>query len=241
MLLNLLRNLGNLSPVTVLLMLASYAALVFLMLPIHECAHGLAAYWLGDHTAKWQGRLSLNPLRHLDLWGTLMLLVSGFGYARPVPVNPYRFTKTNRKVGMALTALAGPISNLLMAWVSLLIFRLLVAVSGGHVESDGIYYTAAVPEWINYAVVVLVQIFAGINIGLAVFNLLPIHPLDGSRILSSFLPDKLLWTLERYGQYITWALMAVLLFTDVLDRPLHFLQYHIGGLLCLLSGLPNMF
>ena len=240
MLLNLLRNAGSLSWWLVLAMLISYAALVFLMLPLHECAHGLAAYWLGDRTAKWQGRLTLNPLRHLDPVGTILLVLFGFGYARPVPINPYNFRKVRPKTGMALTALAGPLSNLLMAWLSLLIFRLRVLLSGGMVAEDAIYYREAVPCWMELLYPIFVEVFAGINIGLAVFNLLPIHPLDGSRIFGAFLPDKWLWTLERYSRYFTWILMALLL-TDVLDRPLALLRHSIGGLLCLLSGLPNLF
>ena len=240
MLLTLLENRGGLSIGVIAAMLVSYAALVFLMLPLHECAHGVAAYWLGDRTAKWQGRLTLNPIRHLDRWGTLMLVLFGFGYARPVPVNPYNFKKLRPKTGMALTALAGPVSNLLMAWLSLAIFRLLVAVSGGFVADGSIYYYHEIPLWMDYAVLVFVQVFAGINIGLAVFNLLPIHPLDGSRIFGAFLPDRWLWKLERYSHYFTWILMA-LLFTNVLDGPLYRMRHAIGGLLCFLSGLPNLF
>ena len=222
-------------PVAILLL--SYAALIFLMLPVHELAHAFSAHKLGDDTAKWNGRLTLNPLKHLDLFGTAMLVLCGFGYARPVPVNPRNFK--NPKRDMALTALAGPLSNLLMAAVSLAIFRLVLfltgetlVVAGGYVfcDSDLMYYL-----WL-----VLVQVFAGINITLAAFNLLPLHPLDGSRIFAAILPDN--WTrwLERNQQFVMLALV-VLLFSGALDVPLHYLRMGAGWLLCTPLGLPNYF
>ena len=219
------------------IMLLSYAALIFLMLPVHEWAHAISAYKLGDDTAKWNGRLTLNPLKHLDVFGTIMLLLCGFGYARPVPVNPRNFK--NPKRDMALTALAGPVSNLLMAALSLGVFRLILLftdvpliVSGGYVYSNS--------EVMGYLYVMLVQVFAGINITLAAFNLLPLHPLDGSRIFAAILPDS--WTrwLER-NQQIVMLMLIVLLFSGALDTPLYYLRMGVGWLLCTPMGLPNYF
>ena len=187
-------------------------------------APAFAADRLGDHTAKWIGRLTMNPLKHLDVLGTVMICLCGFGYAKPVPVNPYNFKHPKRD--MALTALAGPLSNLLMAALSLAIFRVL--------------YTFVDSIWVlNMAARVLISTFASINIGLAVFNLLPIPPLDGSRIFGYFLPDKWMYTMERYSQYITLIIMALLL-TGVLDIPLSFLRNLIMRFLCLIFGLRGI-
>ena len=155
----------------------------------------------------------MNPLKHLDVLGTVMICLCGFGYAKPVPVNPYNFKHPKRD--MALTALAGPLSNLLMAALSLAIFRVL------YTFVDSIWF-------LNMAARVLISTFASINIGLAVFNLLPIPPLDGSRIFGYFLPDKWMYTMERYSQYITLIIMALLL-TGVLDIPLSFYETSLCG------------
>ncbi len=224
MLITLLGNWGKLSFWDLLFMLVSYAAVIFVTLPVHEMAHAFAADRLGDHTAKWNGRLTMNPLRHLDVFGTIMLCLCGFGYAKPVPVNPYNFKHPKRD--MALTALAGPLSNLLMAALSLAVFRVL--------------YTFVDSVWfLNMAAWVLVYTFASVNIGLAVFNLLPIPPLDGSRIFGFFLPDRFVYTMERYSQYITLGIMALLL-TGVLDIPLSFLRSVVGNFLCLILGLHGI-
>ena len=209
------------------------------MLPVHEFAHAATAHWLGDYTPKAYGRLTLNPKAHLDPWGAIMLVLFGFGYAKPVAVNPYNFRRMKPKGGMAVTALAGPLSNLLMAYAALLVFRIYLLISGGDILTAGntVYLDS---ELTKYLYLIFVDVFAGINIGLAVFNLLPIPPLDGSRIFSVLLPDKWVFALERYSRYITMGIF-VLLFTGVLDVPLDFLRHWIGGLLCLLTGLPNLF
>ena len=239
MLYSLLRSGGDLSVLNIVLMLVSYAVLIFVMLPVHECAHAAVATWLGDYTPRMYGRLTINPKAHLDPIGALMLVLCGFGYAKPVPVDPRNLRKMAPKGGMALTALAGPLSNLLMAFVSLLVFRLALLVTGGDILLNG-GYVYIDSELTQYLYLIFVEIFAGINIGLAVFNLLPIPPLDGSRIFSVFLPDKWIFSMERYSRYITMGIF-VLLFTGVLDVPLDFLRHGIGGVLCLLIGLPNMF
>ena len=158
---------------------------VFLCLTIHETCHGLAAYALGDPTAKSMRRRSLNPLRHIDWIGLCMMFFCGFGWAKPVPVDPRYFRKP--KQGMALTALAGPVSNLLLALLLLLFSRL-------------IYDFAPYSDLWNLLFGFLLDT-AGLSIGLGVFNLVPIPPLDGSKVLAAFLPDHAYFQLMRYERY----------------------------------------
>ena len=219
-----------------LFMVATFALLIFVVLPFHEFAHAFVAYKLGDTTPKWQRRLTLNPMAHLDPIGTLMMLLCGFGYAKPVPVNPANFEKP--KKGMALVALAGPGSNLLLAFLALVIFRVLAQFFGGVEVSGGSLYVSS--NAMYYAYLILVQVFASINIGLAVFNLLPIFPLDGSHILAPLLPDKVNWWIERNQQMIMIVLL-VLIVSPALNTPLNFLRHLIGYVLCLPLGLPNLF
>lgn len=171
-------------------------AAVLLCLTVHETCHGLAAYALGDPTARDRHRLSLNPFRHIDWLGLVMMLAVGFGWAKPVPVDPRYFKKP--KQGMALTALAGPASNLLLALLAVFL-------------SWGIYTRGA---WIPMAArIVLFQFLlytlAPLSIGLGLFNLLPIPPLDGSKALGAFLPDRAYFGLMRYERYGMFLLLAL--------------------------------
>lgn len=191
---------------------------IFLTLPVHEFAHGFVANKLGDPTARYQGRLTLNPLAHIDYLGALCILLVGFGWARPVPVNSYYFKKPKRDI--AITALAGPVSNLLMALLALVIRNVIILIfSPGFFETSFILYD---PNQLNIWLYVInvMNYIAIINVSLAVFNLIPVPPLDGSRLLSAFLPDKYYYKLMQYEQYLIW-IVFLLLITDVLDRPMN--------------------
>lgn len=169
---------------------------VLFCLTVHETCHGLAALALGDPTAKRQHRLSLNPLRHIDWFGLLMMLVAGFGWARPVPVNPNYFKKPQQ--GMALTALAGPASNLLLALLLLIPARLI--------------YTYAHYSVFNQTALDFLTSTAALSIGLGLFNLIPIPPLDGSKVLAVLLPERAyrwLMRYERFGIFALWLLVAL--------------------------------
>ena len=211
---------GGFDRFELLIFLASYILLVSVMLPVHELAHAFAATKLGDDTPRWHGRLTLNPFAHLDLWGTMMLVLFGFGYAKPVPINPRNFRNPRRD--MALVALAGPLSNLLMALAVLLLFRVLSFIPG---ISGTVILIASL----------LAYIVVPINIGLAVFNLLPIPPLDGSRIFSAFLPPRFAFWMSQNEQQIR-LILIVLLATGALSKPLDFLSDKVFQILLKVCG-----
>lgn len=195
-------------------------AAVLLCLVIHEVSHGLAAYHLGDPTAKQSHRLSLNPLRHLDPFGLIMMIAVGFGWAKPVPVDPRYFKKP--KQGMAITALAGPVSNFLLALVLLLIAR-------------GMYLRALVTGQLSETWFSFLLNTASLSVGLGLFNLVPIPPLDGSKVLAVLLPDRAyswLMRYERFGMLLLLAVISVGIGSNALDSAIRWTF----TLLCRLVG-----
>lgn len=202
--------------------------IIFCVLPFHEFAHAFVAQKFGDDTARLSGRLTLNPLAHVDPFGALMIIIAGFGYAKPVPVNVGRFKRGKRKQQMALVALAGPVSNIIMAFISMMIFVGIHRIT--NFSSEMAYYLYL---FFFYA--------CSVNISLAVFNLIPIPPLDGSRILNAVLPDKYYYKLMQYERYII-MLVFVLIFTNVLDGPISIASSLIfNALNAVVEGIYNIF
>lgn len=196
--------------------------ILFVILPLHELAHGWVAYKFGDRTAKNAGRLTFNPLVSIDPLGALMILLVGFGWARPVPVNLNNFR--HPRVGMAVTAAAGPLSNFLAALIGAFIY---VGVNVGIGSS-----TVA-----NHFAMQMLSAFIIINISLAVFNLLPIPPLDGSKIVASFLPQRGMEVFYRY-QHFFIIFLYVLMFTGALSGPLSYVQNACANGILWIAELP---
>lgn len=184
------------------LILTVMAALV--ALTIHEFAHGYVAYKLGDDTAKSLGRLSLNPIKHLDPIGAMCMVLFHFGWAKPVPINPRNF-KSPRK-GFALTALAGPTINIVLGFFTAFFYLLAFF----NFKQTDIAFLNNLQE----NIILFLGYFFTINIGLGVFNLIPVPPFDGSRILNVLLPDRLYFKVMKYEKQIYWGVIAWLFLGD---------------------------
>lgn len=191
---------------------------------LHELSHGLVAYWLGDDTAKRMGRLTLNPIRHIDWWGLLMMVLFKFGWAKPVPVNMYRFKNPRR--GMAITALAGPVANILITIVCLVLYGLCCRPLYIHGGTAG------------RIVMELILMTGYLSVSLAVFNLLPISPLDGSKVLYSFLSDRAYDKLMRYERY-GMILVMLLVVTGGLSGVLSTVTEWVFNALFIIAQLTN--
>ena len=178
--------------------------IVLLSLSLHETAHGFVAWRLGDPTARNLGRLTLNPIKHLDPLGFPCMLLAGFGWANPVPINSRYFKKPRRDI--ALCSLAGPLSNLLLAFVFLLLLRFV-----GYGWLARIVPTSQFTWNVIFFCILFLYYGVQMNVTLAVFNLLPIPPLDGSRILFSLLPPRVYFKIAPYERHITLVVMALLL------------------------------
>ncbi len=214
---------GNFDIIDLVIYFSSIAFVVFCATPLHEFAHALIAVKLGDDTPRLRGRLTINPVAHIDKIGALMIFLFGFGYAKPVEVRMRKFKKPKRD--MALVALAGPVCNLLQGFISVFIY-------------NALYYFAMNNDNVILTYMSLFFLYAAvININLAVFNLLPIPPLDGSRLLTALLPSKYYYKIMQYERYIMIGLF-VLLFTGVLSTPLRFLSDLIISLFERITEIP---
>ncbi len=177
--------------------------ILLIALPVHEFAHGWVAYKMGDPTAKYAGRLTLNPFKHLDLMGVIMMYLAGVGWAKPVPVNSSYFK--DRRKGMILVSMAGPLSNLLVSFITFFIWGILIKLISKGIISVESAQAVYIIETVNDFLLTLIIV----NISLAIFNLIPVPPLDGSRIISSFIPEETYYRFARYEQYIGLAFLVL--------------------------------
>lgn len=207
----------------VIMQILAVLVIIFLVLPLHEYAHAWMAQKLGDNTAAYQGRLTINPLASIDPIGSLAILLFGFGWARPVEVNPRNFR--NPKRDMAITAVAGPVSNIIAAFFGALLFNLVVI------------FAVYLPQPLLMGLATFFQYYIAINVMLAVFNLIPLPPLDGSRIIGAFLSDRALYRYYQNQRFIMMALI-LLLFLGVLDIPLNFMRFWVQSGVEWLAALP---
>ena len=199
-----------------------------LALVVQEYSHGFVSSKLGDPTPRLRGRLTFNPLVHLDLYGTILMLLTGFGWAKPVEVNPMYYK--DRKKGMALVAFAGPLSNFILAFLSLLIYVVFFVIA---------YYTNISADIVDF-VGVICSYSAQINLCFMVFNLIPIPPLDGSRILGMFLNNRLYYSLlqlERYSMILIIVLSLSGMFDSIIGGGVGLLY---SGIVKLLSNIVNI-
>lgn len=217
---------GDLTALDFIIYIGSMCFVVFCATPLHEYAHALAAVKLGDDTPRVSGRLTINPKAHIDPIGTIMIFLFGFGYARPVQVRMRNFKKPKRD--MALVALAGPLCNLLQAFVYMFLFSMFIALAS--VKSSQML--ASFSLFFYFA--------ATVNVNLGVFNLIPVPPLDGSRLLTALLPSKYYYKIMQYERYIMIALF-VLLFTNILSTPLSWISSLIIKLFATVTSLPFSF
>lgn len=194
-----------------------------LCIMFHEVSHGLCALALGDTTAKEQGRLSFNPLRHVDLWGLLMMAIFKFGWAKAVPIDSRRFKKPI--AGMAITALAGPLSNVVLAYLALC------------VRAGAVYFFVQSGGAVSEFIILFTEYVAILSIGLSVFNIIPIPPLDGSKVLFALLPRRIYYRVLQYERY-GFIILIVLLYLGWLDTPLNVCRSFLIDILSSAAAFP---
>ncbi len=227
MLISALRNFQDNPTMTIVSILLMIPTLL-ISLTVHEYSHGRMALALGDKTALMAGRLTLNPIKHIDPIGALMLLLFGFGYAKPVPINTRNFDRVSYKKSLVLVSIAGPLSNFVLALFGVLGMHIVMAII---IKTENF----SLPLQLTYS---FFDYFAIMNIGLGVFNLIPIPPLDGSRILTVFLPSKVQMWFYKYEQIIQ-IIIFLLLWRGIFDGPLYFLRNAIfTGMSNLVSLIP---
>lgn len=215
---------GHVDLTAIVAQIISVLFVAIVILPLHECAHGLIAVKLGDNTPKWDRRLTLNPLASLDPMGALWLLLFGIGWAKPMQVNPRNFK--NPKRDMALVALAGPVANLLAALIGSIIFvPYVIFVLSNHANV------------ITYFFYYFLSSYITVNVSLAVFNFIPIPPLDGSRIVAAFLSDKAMYTYYRYQNIIVMIFFVILL-SGSLNTPLNVAETYLCNAVLWLAERP---
>ncbi len=229
---------GNIDFMSAVIYISSTLLVIFLVLPFHEWAHGFMAYKLGDNTAKLSGRLTLNPLAHIDPFGSLLLLLIGFGWAKPVPVDARNFK--NPKVGMAITAFAGPVANLIAAIGAGLVMHLIMLILSlnniAAYDGNSFQLYGGSEVWM-YVIRFFVYLIT-INTSLAVFNFIPIPPLDGSKILMGFLPDRAVNWIYANEQIFSIGLFVLVMAGGLNGGLISMIQNFIFGGIYWLTSIP---
>ena len=225
---------GNL--LTMVLTAFSIAVMIFIVFPLHESAHALSAKLLGDDTAERQGRISLNPFVHLDLIGTIGIILFRIGWAKPVPVNPSRCRKVkSQKAAMAITAAAGPMANILSSLVFMIIMKIVEISTQTYIIGNLIYSPNGSPESVAAYVIQALDLIVWLDLFNGVFNLLPIPPFDGSRVFLAFLPQKYYFAIMKYEQFIMIGLL-ILMYTGIISIPFRILSNWIYNLFYMATG-----